>query len=658
MTPPSRRSLWLGLAPTVALLASVVPEVSAQWMDAIKADMQLNEAPLRSGAPTGPRWTRGAGIGMGGAARGDATPSWWTPANTAFKSSTPWNSITPWFVIYPGAGNGATNVRVKISGIALYVLKKSANTWEKIDTGTGNPTWASNYDFELNADARLGLAVPRAESGGKRSYKLTAVSNPIHGGENNRAIDGADVAAVYAQLTTELVLDDPAGIDDRASAQILTQIGIDYRPTTTTAVGHFAPMKYVPDSAFSRFGLVSAAPRTHHVASIDPPGGSNNGSVYVKNGGVVTIPVAQFMANPPPNLPSAPRITRQPGDIQTNGGRDVDLTVESMGSDPRTFQWFKNGTPIAGATTATYSLRSASTADRGEYTVVIRNSLGVVASETAQLGVDETSRLANLATRGSVNPGDGVIIAGFAVSGPGAKTVLVRGIGPGLASFGVAGFLANPKLVLFDANGTKVAENDDWGSGNSGATASAFAEAGAFSLGSGSLDAALVTTVIPGLYTAQLSGERETSGAGLVEIYEFDRRSSRLVNLSTRLTVGAEAAVGIAGIVVSGPVPKKLLIRGIGPTLSRFGVQDPLADPVLSIIGPANAIIAVNDNWGAASNATDIAAASATVGAFAFPASSNDAAVLVTLPPGIYTGVVSSSNGTRGVALVEVYEVP
>ena len=136
----------------------------------------------------------------------------------------------------------------------------------------------------------------------------------------------------------------------------------------------------------------------------------------------------------------------------------------------------------------------------------------MVASETAQLGVDETSRLANLATRGSVNPGDGVLIAGFAVSGPGAKTVLVRGIGPGLASFGVAGFLANPKLALFDANGTKVAENDDWGSGNSGATAAAFAEAGAFAC-VGSLDAALVTTVSRALHRTVV-GRAKASGAG------------------------------------------------------------------------------------------------------------------------------------------------
>ncbi|MDP3069956.1 MAG: glycosyl hydrolase family 28-related protein [Opitutaceae bacterium] len=273
-------------------------------------------------------------------------------------------------------------------------------------------------------------------------------------------------------------------------------------------------------------------------------------------------------------------------------------------------------------------------------------------------GGTESPQLSNLATRGSVNPGDETLIAGFAVSGPGAKTVLLRGIGPGLASFGVPGSLANPKLILFDANGATLAENDDWGSGSSNATATAFAAVGAFALNAGSLDAALVTTVNSGAYTVRLSGVGDASGVGLVEVYELDHGSARLVNLSSRLTVGSGASVGIAGFVVSGPVPKKFLIRGIGPTLAQFGVPDPLADPKLSVVGPASTVVAANDNWGTASNAADIVIASAGVGAFALPASSSDAAVLVTLPPGAYTASVSGANGTRGAALIEVYEVP
>ena len=121
---------------------------------------------------------------------------------------------------------------------------------------------------------------------------------------------------------------------------------------------------------------------------------------------------------------------------------------------------------------------------------------------------------------------------------------------------------------------------------------------------------------------------------------------------------GQGAAVAIPGIVVSGATPKKLLIRGVGPTLSVFGVQNPLADPALTVIGAGNVTVATNDNWGTAANAAEIAATFATVGACTLPVGSKDAAVLVTLPPGAYTALVSGANGTTGVALVEIYEVP
>jgi len=273
-------------------------------------------------------------------------------------------------------------------------------------------------------------------------------------------------------------------------------------------------------------------------------------------------------------------------------------------------------------------------------------------------GGGESARLANLSTRGSVATGDDILIAGFAVSGPGTKAVLLRGIGPGLTAFGVPGSLANPKLTLFDANGIKLTENDDWGADTTGVTAALFAELGAFSLTTNSADAALLTTVNPGAYTVQLSGVRDATGLGLIEIYERGPGSARLVNLSSRLTVGVDAAAGIAGFVVSGTGPKKLLIRGIGPALARFGVASALADPVLTVSGPAGTVIAANDNWSAAGNATDIATAATTAGAFTLPADSKDAAVLLTLPPGAYTATVSGANGTRGVALIEIYELP
>ncbi|GEM_PF-1429167 len=269
----------------------------------------------------------------------------------------------------------------------------------------------------------------------------------------------------------------------------------------------------------------------------------------------------------------------------------------------------------------------------------------------------EPARLTNLSTRAALSTGDDILIVGFSIAGLGTKSVLLRGVGPGLSGFGVPDTLVDPKLSLFDAKGTKLAENDDWSTDNRNALANAFAARGAFPLAEGSADAALIAGVGAGSYTVHLSGGRAAGRIGLIETYELDRGTAQLVNLSSRLTVGAGAATGIAGFVVSGTTPQTLLIRGIGPALGRFGVERPLADPVLRIGNSSGAVVATNDNWGA-TNAAAIAGATAAAGAFALTPGSNDAAVLVTLLPGSYTAAVSDANGSSGVALIEVYVVP
>ncbi|MBC7365529.1 MAG: DVUA0089 family protein, partial [Undibacterium sp.] len=100
------------------------------------------------------------------------------------------------------------------------------------------------------------------------------------------------------------------------------------------------------------------------------------------------------------------------------------------------------------------------------------------------------------------------------------------------------------------------------------------------------------------------------------------------------------------------------LIRGIGPTLTGFGVTGALADPILALTTANGVLIASSDDWGNGSNPGEIAATSARVGAFALPSASKDAAILVTLAPGNYTALLGGTNNTSGVALLEVYEVP
>jgi hypothetical protein len=296
----------------ILVLSLMTNSASSAVMDDISADMGNNEAPLLN-APVGPSWAVKAYIGMGSAARGDATPTWWQPSNLTYKSSMDWNVIVPWFVIYPGAGNAASNVRVKVYGILIYMLDKTTNKWVKIDTGLGKPTWGSNYDFNLVT--WKSPANKRLESDGNLSYKLPPESYPMHGGfdklDISKYINPSNIAAVFVHIKTQLILDDPMGVDDRALAKILVNIGADYYPSMTTTVSDFSPMQYVPSSGGSRFGLVKAVPRSHYFATIDPPGSLNPDTVYIQSGGTVVIPSGDFAANMPPFLtdtvaPSAP----------------------------------------------------------------------------------------------------------------------------------------------------------------------------------------------------------------------------------------------------------------------------------------------------------------------------------------------------------------
>ena len=366
-------------------------------------------------------------------------------------------------------------------------------------------------------------------------------------------------------------------------------------------------------------------------------------------------------------IPSAPFIIAQPSALQTNTGRSLTLSVTSGGGSGNTYQWFKNGSPITRATAATYTVdaRFTTTADIGDYTVVIRNSLGFATSQTIHVGVDETARFINLATRGNVGRSDSLLIVGFVIQGPGTKRVMLRAVGPTLAQFGVTGALADPFLRVFNGAGAQIYSNDDWSSSNDiPGVATGDSRLGAFPLPTGSLDAAGILTLTPGSYTAVISGKNigttETTGIALAEIYEDDSSSARLVNLSSRGVVSPGASVMIPAFVTSttgGTTPKKFLIRGVGPGLAQFGVANVLANPTLTITNSAGLNVATNDDWETNSNVEELRTITSQLG-FPLAPGSKDAALLISLPPGGYTIQVSGVANTSGTALVEVYEVP
>ena len=250
-------------------------------------------------------------------------------------------------------------------------------------------------------------------------------------------------------------------------------------------------------------------------------------------------------------------------------------------------------------------------------------------------------RLVNISTRMQVLTGDDVMIGGFIIGGSAPKTVVVRGRGPSLGQVG-APTLANPKLDLYSGS-TLVASNDDWQSAPNAATisSSGFAPAD-------NAESAVLTTLAPGAYTAIVSGVGNTTGVGIVEVFEVDRFDLPLLNISTRgrVLIGAEVMIG--GFIIHGNAPRTVVVRARGPSLSAQGVPGVLPNPVLQLYRGQDQI-AVNDNWQTAANHLTLAASG-----FA-PADPLEAAILVTLAPGAYTAIVTGVSGGTGVGIVEVF---
>ena len=124
----------------------------------------------------------------------------------------------------------------------------------------------------------------------------------------------------------------------------------------------------------------------------------------------------------------------------------------------------------------------------------------------------------------------------------------------------------------------------------------------------------------------------------------------RATNLSTRLLVGTGNDVGIGGFIVTGNGPRHLLLRGIGPSLSQFGILNFLADPVLELHGQAALPPSTNDNWRDTQEAEIIATGRA-------PSNDLESAIVADLAPGAYTAILAGNAGTTGVGLVEIYDL-
>jgi hypothetical protein len=246
-----------------------------------------------------------------------------------------------------------------------------------------------------------------------------------------------------------------------------------------------------------------------------------------------------------------------------------------------------------------------------------------------------------------VQTGDRVGIAGFIITGTAPKHVLLRAIGPSIT--GISGLLADPVLELHGPGGFVTVNNDNWRD-------DAAQEAAIMATGiapTNNLESAIDTTLNPGAYTAVVRGSNNTSGIALVEVYDLSQAvPAKLANISTRAFVGTDSDIVIAGFILGGHNGNsRIVVRGIGPSLSNLGVPNPLLNPYIQLRDDNGALVAANNDWqdNSGQQGELIIAGLAPTNPF-------ESGIAVTLSPGLYTVLLNGLNLGIGSGLVEVYD--
>jgi len=244
------------------------------------------------------------------------------------------------------------------------------------------------------------------------------------------------------------------------------------------------------------------------------------------------------------------------------------------------------------------------------------------------------------------------MIGGFIIRGNAPKPVVLRGLGPSLTNFGIpaANVLQDPVLELHGPNGAFITSNDNWVDSPQKAQIQ-----GTIFQPSDNRESVILATLAPAAYTVVLSGAGNTSGIGIVEIYDNDKTlDSDLANISTRGFVMTGDAVMIGGFTLgNNNAATNIVVRALGPSLSSFGLSNLLADPTLELHNANGTLMISNDDWG-----TDPVSATKLIAAGLAPSDRREAAIFASLaPPGQFTAVVAGKNGAVGIAIVEVYNL-
>lgn len=348
-------------------------------------------------------------------------------------------------------------------------------------------------------------------------------------GANSSSYSLASVAAESAGSYTVKVSNSAGSVTSSAATlKVVTAPTITTQPVSVTAnkgtsAGFSVVVSGVAPFSFQWYkngsAISGATQSSYFMTSVDSLNAGTY-SVQVSNaGGSVSSSFATLTVVLPPT------ILGQPLSLTMNAGKPASFSVTASSSVAMTYQWCKNGVAIAGATASTFTLSATTLSDAGSYSVVVSNAAGSVSSSSASLTMNATPtyhRMSVVSVRTVVDMVNTATVLGFVSEGEGTRRFLVRGVGPGLAAYGVSNFLSKPQVEVHsnvDGSTVLLASNHGWS--DDAQVAPAIIEAGAFPLADGSNDAAVVVEVSAGSHTVTLTGVSGSIGTALVEIYEL-----------------------------------------------------------------------------------------------------------------------------------------
>ncbi len=274
-----------------------------------------------------------------------------------------------------------------------------------------------------------------------------------------------------------------------------------------------------------------------------------------------------------------------------------------------------------------------------------------VVSGTAATPLVPAPRLANLSVLAQLGPDSAAMVTRVVVADSDAHRLLVRAVGPGLAGFGITGFIPDPDLMVRSQGGTVVAENHGWDA--TGALPALFRTAGAFPLIVGSRDAALPATVGSGIHELTVTSASGLAGLALTEVYDLETSGPSLALAVTGLAGPAQPPL-LAGFVVKAPAALRLLVRAFPPPAPVNGTM-PYAGTLELVLQGGSGVLAQNTAWSQSDNAPQLARAYL---ALALEPVDGEAAVFPTLPPGPCTVSVRGTSGADGVTILTINAVP